>query len=223
MVEQSHLGTNADRLGHEAPSPLLERLIFFSDAVFAIAITLLIIEVKVPHLGHQAGSEAHLQELARLIPSFVGFFISFAVIGAFWSGHHRAFGLARHYAPGLLLPNLAMLCAIVFMPFSTAYMASNYGEVVPTALYNALLLITGLLNLHLVRKVTGAPYVSEAADPEEVAITRVRGWGVTIAAALALVVSFIAAPFAQVMLATSALWILLAIRRARKAHAARRA
>ena len=71
----------------------LERLIFFSDAVFAIAITLLIIEVRPPHLGFHATDRDHLIALINLSPSFVAFFISFFVIGAFWAGHHRAFSL----------------------------------------------------------------------------------------------------------------------------------
>lgn len=205
---------------HRAPPAVLERLIFFSDAVFAIAITLLIIEVHVPHLPHNSGAEAHLQALAELAPNFIGFFISFAVIGAFWAGHHRAFSMAAHYAPGLVFPNMAMLCAIVFMPFATAYMSGNFGQMVPTALYNALLLITGFLNLRLVRKVTGAPYVDETLDPGEIAATRARGWGVTIGAMLALAISFISPQFAQFALATIPIWAGLSVRRAKRAAAA---
>lgn len=197
------------------PAHPLERLIFFSDAVFAIAITLLIIEIKVPHLPHGASDTAHLVELANLIPHFIGFFVSFAVIGLFWAGHHRAFSLARHYAPGLVLPNMMMLTAIAFMPFATAYMSGNFGETVPTAFYNALLLVTGLLNLRLVRKVTGAPYVDESVGAEEIAMTRARGWGVTGGAALALAMSFVAPQLAQFMLATVPLWMMVAVRRGR--------
>ena len=198
------------------PAHPLERLIFFSDAVFAIAITLLVIEIGVPHLPHSAPNIAHLAELAALIPEFVGFFISFAVIGAFWTGHHRAFSLARHYAPGLIMPNLAMLCAIAFMPFATGYMSGNFGEAVPTAFYNAVLFVTGLLNLNLVRKVTGPPYVDEGVDAEEIAVTRARGWGVTIGAALAFLASFFVPHLAQLALITIPLWMRLAIAQAKR-------
>lgn len=208
-------GASVGEDGAREPSHPLERLIFFSDAVFAIAITLLIIEIKVPHLPHGASNREHLIELARLIPHFIGFFVSFGVIGLFWAGHHRAFSLARHYAPGLILPNMMMLCAIAFMPFATAYMSGNFGETVPTAFYNALLMVTGLLNLRLVRRVTGVPYVDEAADPAEVAMTRARGWGVTTGAALAFAVSFVAPMVAQFMLVTIPLWIMVAVKRAK--------
>ena len=197
------------------PAHPLERLIFFSDAVFAIAITLLVIEIKVPHLPHDASNMAHVAALAGLIPNFIGFFISFAVIGAFWAGHHRAFSLARHYAPGLVLPNLVLLCAIAFMPFATAYMSENFGQTVPHALYNGLLLVTALLNRRLVRKVTGAPYVAEDASVEAVVATRARPWGVAGAAALALAMSFVAPMWSQFALATIPLWIAVAVRRAK--------
>lgn len=204
--------------GHEGhhPPPLLERLVFFSDAVFAIAITLLVIEISVPHVPGGSDNAAHLYALAQRIPNFIGFFVSFAVIGAFWNGHHRAFGHVGHYAPGLVLPNLAMLCAIAFMPFATAYMAENFGSVVPTATYNIVLLTTAFLNLHLIRKVIRPPYLGEAADPREVAITRARPWGVVGGASAGLVTSFLAPQLAQIVLVTIPLWIMLAIRIGRR-------
>lgn len=203
-------------VGHDGPPAMLERLVFFSDAVFAIAITLLIIEVKVPHLPHGSDVAAHLHALANLTPNFMGFFISFAVIGAFWAGHHRAFGLAEHYAPGIVLPNLAMLCAIVLMPFATNYMSENYGAVVPTVVYNALLMVTGLLNLYLIRTVTKAPYASRNVDAQQLATVRARGWGVILGATVALIMSFIAAPLAQPMLITIPLWVRIAVAIAQK-------
>lgn len=197
------------------PSPQLERLIFFSDAVFAIAITLLVIEIKVPHLPHSASTVEHIQALLHLIPNFIGFFVSFAVIGAFWAGHHRAFGLARHYAPGLVLPNLAMLCAIAFTPFATAYMSENFGELMPHVFYNSVLLITALLNIRLVRRVTSAPYVDEAVSVAEIRYTRLRGWGVVGGSALALVLSFFVPQLSQFALTTVPLWQRLALRLAK--------
>lgn len=96
----------------------LERIILFSDAVFAIAITLLVIEIKVPHLEH--GTTAELADaLLHKIPEFISFIISFAVIGQFWTNHHRLFGYVTGYTPGLMWLNLHMLFWIALMPFST--------------------------------------------------------------------------------------------------------
>jgi uncharacterized membrane protein len=202
------------------PAPPLERLTFFSDAVFAIAITLLVIEIDVPELPHGVSDIEHVAALANLTPHFVGYIISFAVIGTFWTGHHRAFSLARHFAPGLYLPNLALLCAIAFMPFSTAYLSDNYGERVPHILYNGMLLVTALLNLWVVRKVTGPPYVDEEADAKAVAVVRAWSEGLAGGAALAFAVSVVAPQWSHPALVIIPLSMALAIRWARRRFAA---
>jgi len=202
--------------GEGSPAHPLERLIFFSDAVFAIAITLLVIELHAPHLPHSASDAQHLQALAALIPSLIAFFISFGVIGAFWAGHHRSMSLARHWSPQLLVPNILMLCAIAFMPFATAYMGTNMGERVPTILYDTVLLTTALLNRRLVRLATSPPVVDENADPLTIARTRARGWGVTLGAALALAIAFVEPRLSQFALITIPIWLRLAIARAEK-------
>ena len=206
----------AEEVHTHSPAHPLERLIFFSDAVFAIAITLLIIEVHPPQLGMHASDRQHLIALINLTPSFVAFFISFFVIGAFWAGHHRAFSLARHWSPGLIMPNIFMLAAIVFMPFATAYMGTNMGQRVPTILYDTVLMATGLLNTRLVRLATSPPVVDEHADPAIVARTRARGWGVTIGAAVALILAIFFPKISQFGLLTIPIWLRLAIRRAER-------
>ena len=103
----------------------LERLILFSDAVFAIAITLLVIEIKVPVLP-EADTHAMKEALAEKIPEFFGFILSFAVIGQFWISHHRMFGYVTGYTNGLLWLNLLMLLCVVLVPF-TSGLNSHYG------------------------------------------------------------------------------------------------
>ena len=199
-----------------SPSHPLERLIFFSDAVFAIAITLLIIEVQPPHLPRTATDRDQLITLINLTPSFVSFFISFFVIAAFWAGHHRAFSLSRHWSPGLVMPNITMLAAVVFMPFATAYMALNMGQRVPTVLYDLVLLATALLNIRLVKLATSPPVVGDGVDAVTIARTRGRGWGVAAGAALALILAFFVPRFSQFGLMTIPLWLRLAVRRAER-------
>ncbi len=189
-----------------APEHSLERLIFFSDAVFAIAITLLIIEIKVPHLHYEATDRDFLIALAQLTPNFFGFIVSFWVIGAFWAGHHRAFGLAAHHSDRLVAANLALLFLVVFMPFATAFMSANIGHTVPTALYNGTMVITGLLNIRLVRMATSPPVVAESISPETIAHVRSRGWAVVLGALCALVFSFVDARFSQMALITIPVW-----------------
>ncbi|MEO7083504.1 MAG: TMEM175 family protein [Gemmatimonadaceae bacterium] len=95
------------------------RLEAFSDGVLAIAITLLILEIKVPDSEH--GRLWH--DLGRLWPSYGGFVISFLTIGVMWANHHRLFGELEFLDHGLLYKNLFLLGAISFIPFPTALMA----------------------------------------------------------------------------------------------------
>jgi uncharacterized membrane protein len=208
-----------DRQGADYPH-MLERLVFFSDAVFAIAITLLVIEIAVPHVGHfgQHGATAdYVQALADLLPSFFGYFLSFFVIGLYWVGHHRAFGLAATYDSRLVWPNLNMLCMIAFMPFATAFLSDNLGALVPALFYNAVLLLLSLLNLRLVRIATAPPVVSPAASALAIAYVRARSYGGVSGAALAfLLTPLIPSVFAQVPLITIGIWQRLYFHRARK-------
>ena len=206
--------------GRDRPDHPLERLIFFSDAVFAIAITLLIIDVHAPHLPRGSNDAAYLQALADLLPSLLGFFVSFFVIGAFWAGHHRAFALAGHHSEKLTGPNLMMLCTVVFMPFSTAFMSSNYGATIPTVVYCLTLLVTGLCNVRLVRLVTSPPIVAEHVPAETIALTRMRGFAVILGALTALLVAFISPYLSQPALMSIPLWRLLLQRQARRSLAA---
>jgi uncharacterized membrane protein len=117
------------------PEHGLERLIFFSDAVFAIAITLLVIDIRVPRLPMGSSDQASWNALLEQAPEFAGFFISFFVIGSFWAGHHRGMSLASHYAPTLTMPNLTFLCAIAALPFFTAFASANPMMRVPNFCY----------------------------------------------------------------------------------------
>jgi uncharacterized membrane protein len=135
----------------------LERLILFSDAVFAIAITLLVIEIKVPEIHGEELSEIALgRELLHLIPKLVGFIISFLIIGQYWTVHHRLFGYVINYNSKLIWLNIFFLMAIVIMPFTTA-LYSDYAlkkVVSPVFIYTFNLLFLGLMNILLWRYVS---------------------------------------------------------------------
>lgn len=105
----------------------LERLILFSDAVFAIAITLLVIEIKIPEIHENVSDHALLLSLKHLIPKFTGFLVSFMLIGVYWSVHHRMFGFVTNYTRKLLFMNLAFLFFIALMPFSTGFYSEYAG------------------------------------------------------------------------------------------------
>lgn len=172
----------------------LERLTFFSDAVFAIAITLLVIEIEVPHLG-VAGDHAYLEALAELGHSFMGFVLSFLVIGALWAAHHRVFGLLGDYDRQLVMPNLLLLMVIAFMPFATALMSSNSLARVPEAFYSATLMVAGLLQCWLFGKALRPPYLRPDVADEEVIAVRARSWALPITALLSLALAWVIPAF----------------------------
>lgn len=130
----------------------MERMILFSDAVFAIAITLLALEIKVPELDRHVVTDALLGEkLAELIPKFIGFLVSFFVIGLYWIVHHRMFGFVINYTPRLLWLNLFFLLAVVLMPFSSAFYSEYVirGLKAPVIVYVSNILFLGTMSLLL--------------------------------------------------------------------------
>jgi uncharacterized membrane protein len=103
----------------------LERLVFFSDAVFAIAITILVLDIRLPAGADTAGSRELLLSLAGLWHKYLAFFISFWVIGLCWISHHRKFLYIQRVDSQLLTLNLLMLMMIAFIPFPTAVLSET--------------------------------------------------------------------------------------------------
>ncbi|WP_210513905.1 TMEM175 family protein [Hymenobacter terricola] len=158
-----------EKAQHNREAFQLERVILFTDAVFAIAITLLVIELKVPELEHRTEQEA-INGLLRLIPKFIGFLISFGIIAIYWTAHHRIFRFVRHLDGKLIWLNLAFLLSIVLMPFTTAYQ-SEYGMLAtPWVLYSVNIIATGLLQariqMHLRNPTAGLVAEHERHHPD---------------------------------------------------------
>ncbi len=148
----------------------LERLILFSDAVFAIAITLLVIEIKVPEipLDIPGGVTHALKEALReKFAEFFGFTLSFIVIGQFWLSHHRLFGYVNSYNGGLLWLNLHLLFWIIMVPFSSA-LNSRYGGVDSVWMWYSFNMFMIGLSLFMLWKYIGNPKhkLSYIADDE---------------------------------------------------------
>jgi uncharacterized membrane protein len=116
-----------------------ERFIFFSDAVFAIAITLLVLDLKPPH------GRAGQFDLTTQIPNLIGFGLSFYVVGRYWLAHHALFETVRAYDRRLLVVNLIFLAGIAFLPFPTSVVAQEKAETGPVILYAASVAAVGLL------------------------------------------------------------------------------
>ena len=121
------------------------RIEAFSDGVFAIAITLLIIEIHVPSRQH---AETLGHELLRIWPSYVGYLTSFLTIGVMWINHHHVFSFIARADRTMLLLNTLLLMLIAFVPFPTAVLAQfveTSGARAAAALYGATLTATAVL------------------------------------------------------------------------------
>jgi uncharacterized membrane protein len=116
----------------------LERISLFSDAVFAIVITLMMIEIKAPHLPHDITFGGALTELAGLFPLILGTVLSFFLIGVFWTKHHKLMKYVTGYTPKLIWLNIRFLLCVAFIPFSTAFVFENFEahSPLPLLVYN---------------------------------------------------------------------------------------
>ena len=159
------------------------RLEAFSDGVFAIAITLLILEIRVPTVDQVEGESTLWSALIDLWPSYFGYLISFLVIGIMWINHHNIFKFLDGVDHWLLAINLALLLCISFIPFPTALLAEHIthpDERAATMLYAAVFFVTSLVFQVLWRYPTRrAPWLLVPdADPKAIAtITRRFAYG----------------------------------------------
>ncbi|MGZ6106133.1 MAG: TMEM175 family protein [Vulcanimicrobiaceae bacterium] len=123
----------------------LSRFESFSDAVFAIAITLLVLNFRIPELPTTAGDSQTVHRLLSLWPDFLGYVTSFIVIGVLWVNHHALFHFLRRVDRFSLVIKLLLLMCVAFIPFPTALIA-RYGRVVPVViLFGLTMAITGML------------------------------------------------------------------------------
>ena len=106
----------------------VERLAFFSDAVFAIAITLLVIEFKIPRITGDSTYDDALKQLWDLKYLFVATLLSFYLITHYWRTHHFLFKHIHNYNKKLISFNMLMLLPIIFCPFTTAFLAESFNN-----------------------------------------------------------------------------------------------
>lgn len=131
------------RLPSTAGNLEYDRVLFFSDAVFAIAITLLVVDLRVPNIP---ASLIHAsQQLRSAEPRIFGFLLSFAVIGLFWTGHHMIFRHITALDRVVILINLLFLGTIAFLPYPTALLGATGTDQAPaTVFYAACVAAAGL-------------------------------------------------------------------------------
>jgi uncharacterized membrane protein len=115
----------------------------FSDGVFAIIVTLLILEIKVPHIEHADSAGQLLRSIMLLMPKFVSWVISFLTLCIVWMNHHRLFEMFKGINIGLFWMNVNMLLWVCFVPFPTALLGDYPHNPLAVAFYGLVMAVTG--------------------------------------------------------------------------------
>lgn len=129
----------------------VERFTFFVDAVFAITITFLMIEIKPPVIHGPTDADLW-DKISGLGFKFLGFVISFGIVGHYWSVHHRIFGYVIKNSTSLIWLNLGFLLTVVTLPFSAGLLGEYTAMTnlkIPYAIYTVNMILTGLMNCWL--------------------------------------------------------------------------
>ncbi len=143
------------------------RIMSFSDAIFAVAITLLILNINLPLIPKQQVSQELGPAVKELVPHFWSFVLSFAVIGVYWMSHHGIFRFIKDSTRLFLWLNLAFMMSIVFLPFSTSMLGQYGNDRLAVMFYAGNLTITGsLMGLMWWYATSGHRLVAEGLDPE---------------------------------------------------------
>jgi uncharacterized membrane protein len=116
----------------------------FSDGIFAIIVTLLILEIKVPHIEHPAAAGELMRSVIHLLPKFVSWVISFLTICIVWVNHHRLFETYKGINIGLFWLNVHLLLWVCFVPFPTALIGDYPHNPVAVAFYGVVMSLIGL-------------------------------------------------------------------------------
>jgi len=113
------------------------RLEAFSDGVLAIIITIMVLELKVPHA-------IELAALKPVLPVLLSYVLSFIYLGIYWNNHHHLFQATEQVSGGILWANLHLLFWLSLFPFTTAWMGENHLATIPTAIYGFVLLMAAI-------------------------------------------------------------------------------
>ena len=123
-----------------------QRVEAFSDGVIAIIITIMVLELRVPH-------GTSIATLAPLLPVFLSYVLSFVYLGIYWNNHHHMLHTTQHVTAAILWANLHLLFWLSLVPFVTAWMGENHFAAIPTALYGGVLLAAGIAYFVLQRAI----------------------------------------------------------------------
>ena len=181
------------------------RIAALVDGIFAVAMTLLVLDLKLPE-GVKLSNDAEVwRQLVELNNHFSNYVLSFIVLGVFWIAHHSLFHFVRRVNRDLLWFNLSFLLFITLLPFSTNLISGHSSLHIPVAVYGANLLLLSLTSVLQQRYLAHHPELShDQLTPSWIATYRLRTAIPAVVAAVSIAVSFF-----NPSLALSAYWLLL--------------
>ena len=147
----------------------LGRIEAFSDGVFAIIVTLLVLDLKVPHLAHPTSVAELARGLVALLPAFLSWLISFVIVCKFWLNHHHIIGLARHADYGMVWLNSIFLMGQAFIPFPTAVLGDYAANPLAASLFGCVFALNTVLFIvlraYILRRLA-KPELAAQEEPE---------------------------------------------------------
>jgi uncharacterized membrane protein len=184
----------------------LDRIVYFSDAVFAIAITLLVLDIHVPEIPERLVDEQLPGRLLALWPKYLSYVLSFVVILMYWMAHHITFRAIKRYDRTLIWLNSLFLMCIAFLPFPTSLLGEYGDNQLAVAIYAASVAVARLLLTAVWWYASSGHRLIDESFPEStIRIYLVRGLAVALAFVISIGISFFSVS------AATYFWILLVV------------
>jgi len=150
--QQSDIVTNTMVLTKPIKNPIyqppqwltIDRVLLFSDAIFAFAITLLAIDIRIPQLPSDQIASQLNNQIYALLPKFISFILSFFIVGNYWISYHRTFRVIKRIDRGLISLNLLFLMFIVLLPFPNDLIGKYPANLITVIIYASFLAATGI-------------------------------------------------------------------------------
>lgn len=146
----------------------LNRIEAFTDGVFAIIVTLLVLDLKVPALNNPQSASELAGRLIELLPQFLSWLISFVIVCKFWLNHHHIFGLARHANYSLVWLNVIFLMCQSFVPFPTALMGAHATNPLAVSFFGCVMAVNTIAFIAMHRYILRCllkPELTDSQDP----------------------------------------------------------
>jgi len=150
------------------------RIEALADGIFAIAMTVLVLQVHVPELPEPVTGAAMIEAFDLILPTAAGFAVSFLLLGTLWYGHHQQFRYIRRVDRALVWSNIFLLLFVAFVPFATAFLARYPFQPVPMLVYGGTLVLAGLFLFAHWGHAVSHGLVTEEVTPELAEVVRER-------------------------------------------------